>query len=73
MPKRRKKATRKTASKRRVSVCAAKLDRLAHLGATHHKTLMELKRSAISVRHKKVRKKTGKKTGKKRGKRRAKR
>lgn len=69
MTKRRKKASKKASKRRRVSVCEAKLDRLAHLGATHHKTLMELKRSATVIR-KKTSKKGRKKAGKKRARRR---
>jgi len=86
MPKKRtkKRTTKKKASAKRVNVCKAKLDRLAHLGATHHKTLQELKASAYAVPVKKrakkakkkatkKRKKVAKKVGKKRAKRRVRR
>lgn len=74
MPKKR--ITKKKTNGKRVIVCKAQLDRLAHLGASHHKTLQQLKASAYTLSNKpkkstkkkvtKKRKKVTKKVGKKR-------
>ena len=51
---RRKKARKRTAKravkKTRTTVSKKLLDKLAHLGATHHKTLRQLKAAARTVK-----------------------
>jgi hypothetical protein len=46
------KKRRKKATSQRVTVTRATLNKLASLGASHHKTLMQLKRSARVVKRK---------------------
>lgn len=69
MPRRKKKATRKSRKKtaKRVTITVASLKRLEHLGASHHAALTKLKKT---VRYVHAKKKGRKKTGKKRTRRR---
>jgi hypothetical protein len=74
MPKARRKKARKKARKKyakksaRVSISAAALRKVVHLGASHHAALKKLRATASYkiLKRKKSRKKTGKKRARKR-------
>jgi hypothetical protein len=71
MPKRRKKARKKaTSGAKRVTVTKAQLDRVTHLGASHHAALKKLRSTVRAApKRKKARKKTAKKARRRRAKR----